>query len=747
VRDDPPSAPHGSHDLQVSGTARHAPITRVDGRARDLLHSDLEVAFDPTRPRRHSDTPVDAMSWDVEHGFRTAAPASTLRMLRRRAGAPVAPTPDDAVAGDDHHSWSSASAVELRYVAAPGPRIERPPSDLVDVVRQATGVDVTGTRIDRSAEVTGRAAAMGAIAFTDNDTVHLPAELGPHDEGPTRAVLAHELTHVAQRRSGAGPAPGEHTSEGVELEHQARAVQRAVDDRSPVVPSYLRTAPVAPSTPPGVQRLGTDDDRFDWQHRGAPPSERGARAAFGFGFLRHDPDSAEGRGQAVADRQWAERYEADHADELQRRRDVRYAEMVAEAEREIQIQNLREERSGDEVLELERRDILSLRRRLDQEMPWEFGPPATIDELYPPDPPLPAEDPPRRASVRTAPAAAAAVTAATTIGASASAGAAHGAVPDAPTIGRDSVARRSPPLRHPSAARTAMGSSAEPDTSWQHRPSTTREQIGAVFGGTFGQLLSASVSDGDDEAERRRAESAPAVMERRRVRERELRHVELRARSIAARREDESGAASLDSDTIERIRQMVDTEMPLEFEMPDYLERDVDVHIDAEGSIGPAVMEPTAAPPAGDTETAPVTSDATATTALSAADAGAGALAATTPTADEHTADAPPGAGGTGTAAPTAPTTTTATTATTAVAAGEASPSPAAALAAGVALGAVAAHLDDGDDQTAASRVFDAASDLDLDQLARRLYGRFRRDLRRELLIDRERAGTLADAC
>jgi hypothetical protein len=192
---------------------------------------------------------------------------------------------------------------------------------------------------------------------------------------------------------------------------------------------------------------------------------------------------------------------------------------------------------------------------------------------------------------------------------------------------------------------------------------------------------------------------------------------------------------------------MVDTEMPLEFEMPDYLERDVDVHIDAEGSIGPAVTEPTAAPPAGDTETAPVTSDATATTALSAADAGAGALAATTPTADEHTADAPPGAGGaggTGTAAPTAPTTTTTTTA---VAAGEASPSPAAALAAGVALGAVAAHLDDGDDQTAASRVFDAASDLDLDQLARRLYGRFRRDLRRELLIDRERAGTLADAC
>ncbi len=50
------------------------------------------------------------------------------------------------------------------------------------------------------------------------------------------------------------------------------------------------------------------------------------------------------------------------------------------------------------------------------------------------------------------------------------------------------------------------------------------------------------------------------------------------------------------------------------------------------------------------------------------------------------------------------------------------------------------------DQQELAGQLFAAATDLDLEMLARRLYGRFRRDLRRELLIDRERAGVLADA-
>jgi len=48
-------------------------------------------------------------------------------------------------------------------------------------------------------------------------------------------------------------------------------------------------------------------------------------------------------------------------------------------------------------------------------------------------------------------------------------------------------------------------------------------------------------------------------------------------------------------------------------------------------------------------------------------------------------------------------------------------------------------------DEEAARRIFAAASDVDIDVLSRRLWSRIRREMRSELLIDRERAGSLAD--
>ena len=48
-------------------------------------------------------------------------------------------------------------------------------------------------------------------------------------------------------------------------------------------------------------------------------------------------------------------------------------------------------------------------------------------------------------------------------------------------------------------------------------------------------------------------------------------------------------------------------------------------------------------------------------------------------------------------------------------------------------------------DEDAAGRIFAAASDVDIDNLSRRLWSRIRREMRTELLVDRERAGSLAD--
>jgi hypothetical protein len=219
-------------------------------------------------------------------------------------------------------------------------------------------------------------------------------------------------------------------------------------------------------------------------------------------------------------------------------------------------------------------------------------------------------------------------------------------------------------------------------------------------------------------------------MRRRREREQELRHAELRTLSMAARREERSGAVSLDADAIARIRATVDTEMPLEYVMPEYLDRETDVSIDAEGRIGGIGQQP-ADPAAPHHETA---GQAAVTPAPTAAEVppetGAAAPTTSAPTPAGDTAP------DTGTSAPAG-----ASVATAAAVGGAA-----------VALGAMTTEVATGnaeqsDERDLAGRVFESASDLDLERLARRLYGRFRRDLRRELLIDRERAGTLADVC
>src|SRR4029453_18469501 len=48
-------------------------------------------------------------------------------------------------------------------------------------------------------------------------------------------------------------------------------------------------------------------------------------------------------------------------------------------------------------------------------------------------------------------------------------------------------------------------------------------------------------------------------------------------------------------------------------------------------------------------------------------------------------------------------------------------------------------------DEEHAGRIFAAASEVDIDNLSRRLWSRIRREMRTELLVDRERAGSLAD--
>lgn len=142
--------------------------------------------------------------------------------------------------------------------AFPTQRTERPPDDLMAMVGAAHGVDVSGTWVHRGTEVTARADAVAARAFTAAGTVYLPDAAGPLATVGTRATLAHELTHVAQQRT-LGPAlPAEWTPAGQALESEAVLAERWVlagSSGSPLVHAPVaRALATTGSTSDGVQR-------------------------------------------------------------------------------------------------------------------------------------------------------------------------------------------------------------------------------------------------------------------------------------------------------------------------------------------------------------------------------------------------------------------------------------------------------------------------------------------------------------
>jgi hypothetical protein len=345
-----PSAPPAAHRKAVAGKREQAT---------ELVASDFDLQYPTAELRR---PPVAPVTWTPDEGFveeQEAEPAASMTMFRKRS--PVQPVggaePTEEILEDEHPG--------IRFVPAEGPRRVAPPRDLVDLVEQATGIHVGDAIIDRSPQVSERAAELGAIAFTERGTVHLPAELGDIDRPEVRAAAAHELVHVAQHRIAQGELPHEDSPEGQRLEGAARAVQRSLAPGAPVVPAFIRSGANLPAHrtqgPVGVQRLanegtgedfsdldlsliepGGGDDRFLWQERegeptGVPWDER---------------------------RRWDELFETQHSTTLQGKRDVRHEQLLNSVVGDAQPT---------------REQMLEVRRQLDLEMPYQFGPPFGIE--------------------------------------------------------------------------------------------------------------------------------------------------------------------------------------------------------------------------------------------------------------------------------------------------------------------------------------------------------------------------------
>lgn len=145
-----------------------------------------------------------------------------------------------------------AGSVQVRGSTGPlQPGTPSPESAWADAVAQRverwTGVRLPPVTLDRSASAAERADALRAAAFTDDAGVHLPPAIGPLETPSARALLAHELTHVAQRqRLGSAPVPGESSPLGARMEAEARAAEQRERAAARVEPPFLRRSQPGP---------------------------------------------------------------------------------------------------------------------------------------------------------------------------------------------------------------------------------------------------------------------------------------------------------------------------------------------------------------------------------------------------------------------------------------------------------------------------------------------------------------------
>ena len=109
-------------------------------------------------------------------------------------------------------------------------------------VGQRHGVDLSQVPVDRSAAGAARARSLGARGFTSHSEVVIPPDAGTLNAGPGQALLAHELTHVAQRARRGPNLPAEHTPEGQVLEAEARSAELALAPSAPVRAAAAETA-------------------------------------------------------------------------------------------------------------------------------------------------------------------------------------------------------------------------------------------------------------------------------------------------------------------------------------------------------------------------------------------------------------------------------------------------------------------------------------------------------------------------
>ena len=168
-------------------------------------------------------------------------PATTPAQRHKRSEADArivtTPAPHATETGAIHRAAGSHAPV-----AGTDPVQVAVPADVAGLVRTHLGLEEVQPLIHRGQSVSRRARALRARAFTQDGQVFLPDDAGPLDRRDTRALLVHELVHVAQQQALGSRMPTEDSAAGQDLEADAVAAEQWMLGAGPV-PTLLRHRP------------------------------------------------------------------------------------------------------------------------------------------------------------------------------------------------------------------------------------------------------------------------------------------------------------------------------------------------------------------------------------------------------------------------------------------------------------------------------------------------------------------------
>src|SRR5713101_1171520 len=142
------------------------------------------------------------------------------------------------------------------------------------------GADFSDVRVHTDGKATESARSVQAHAYTvGNDVVFQSDKYAPESESGQR-MLAHELTHVVQQRS--GPVDGTPAAGGIKVSHPSDSFEQAAESTADRVMSSQAVSPPTTGASSSVQRAGEEEEeplQGTFVQRAAAPEEEEAEEA------------------------------------------------------------------------------------------------------------------------------------------------------------------------------------------------------------------------------------------------------------------------------------------------------------------------------------------------------------------------------------------------------------------------------------------------------------------------------------